>query len=127
MPINARKTISFILGLILLVQGGLPLLNKLNLVTFTLPDLPELALWIVFVVGGIWLLVDASREALINKGLMHISLVVGIVLIALGVIPLLNSYNIIGFTLPEGIKIVVDAVLALGGLLLLGGAFKGVY
>ncbi|HLD43031.1 MAG TPA: hypothetical protein VJB08_03530 [Candidatus Nanoarchaeia archaeon] len=125
--LTARKTISFILGLILLVQGGLPLLNTLNLISFTLPALPELALWIVFVVGGIWLLVDASREALINKGLMRISLVVGIVLIALGIIPLLNHYRVIGFTLPGGIQIAVDAVLALGGLLLLGGAFKGVY
>ncbi|MAG07947.1 hypothetical protein CMO89_00585 [Candidatus Woesearchaeota archaeon] len=116
-----RKIISLLLGLGFLALGAIPLLNKFGVIGFSLPAVPMLAIWILCVAGGIFLLVDAIAEAMENT-LRAVSAVVGLVVLAIGLIPLLNQFNVISFQLPA-IGQVIDFVFVAGGILLIIGGF----
>jgi len=116
-----RKIISLLLGLGFLALGTIPLLNKFNVIGFTLPALPMLAIWVLCVAGGVFLLVDAIAEQSENA-LRMISALVGIVVLAIGVVPLLNQFNVISFQLPF-VGQIIDFLFVAAGLLLVIGGF----
>ena len=118
---GARRIVSLLLGLGFLAFGAIPLLNKFNVIGFTLPAVPMLAIWILCVAGGVFLLVDAIAEQMENA-LRLISAVVGLVVLAIGLIPLLNQFNVISFQLPY-VGQIIDFVFVAGGLLLVVGGF----
>jgi hypothetical protein len=47
------------------------------------------------------------------------------VLLAFGLIPLLHSFGVIGFSLPAFAGIILDVLLTIAGFLLLIGGFQG--
>ncbi len=121
-----RKFVSFILGVIFLIIGLIPLLNKFNIIAFSLPPIGNLILWILAVIGGIWLIIDGiSEDRSFSFGIGHITIIVGLILLTIGLIPLLNSFGIIGFTLPSFLDMFNDFLFTIGGLLLIIGTFKG--
>ena len=120
---SAGKAISIILGLILVVLGGMPLLNQFNVLSFSLPALPGLVLWIIFILGGVWLLVNGFREGSLNPGAMWSSIILGLLILVMGLMPVLNQFGIITFVLPSIAAIITDIIIVLAGILLLIGAF----
>ncbi|MBI2545748.1 hypothetical protein HYV81_01065 [Candidatus Woesearchaeota archaeon] len=130
---SPRKIISFILGAIMLVLGGIPLLYKLNIIKFTIPIVTapgfQIILWILGLAGGIFLIFDGMKEGMmgfgIQRSIMWISILVGIALLLFGGIPLLNKLGVIGFTLPVLAETLVIVLLTLAGILLLIGGFTG--
>ncbi|MDP7141068.1 MAG: hypothetical protein QF362_02110 [Candidatus Woesearchaeota archaeon] len=118
---SPRKIISWLLGLGFLALGLIPLLNKFNVIGFTLPAVPMLAIWILCVASGIFLLIDAIKEGMENA-LRIVTALVGIVILAIGTIPLLNQFNVISFQLPA-IGQIIDFLFVGAGLLLIIGGF----
>lgn len=55
------KLLSILFALVLIVVGGIPLLNLTGVVKLTLPAFPALILDIVIFIGGILLLIDALK------------------------------------------------------------------
>lgn len=126
MMMSPRKSISLILGIVFIVLGLLPILNSFKIISFVLPPIPEIILRILALIGGVFLLFDAVSEGQMAFGMtqyaMFASYIVGIGILLLGLIPILNSMSIIGFTLPAlGETILNWLYLIVGALLLFGG------
>ncbi len=124
-----RKIMSIIMGLIFLALGSLPLLNKLGVIGFAMPALPGIVLWILGVGGGIYLIIDGFHE-ITSMGMGHFAMVasfiVGIVILAFGLIPLLGAAGVIAFALPVIAEIIVNVLFILTGILLVAGGFVGI-
>lgn len=124
-----RKPISLVMGLVFLALGGIPLLNSMNVVGFTIPVLPQTILYALSVVGAVFLLWDAISEGMAMMGLPQMirmaTFVMALVLLAVGLIPLLHSIGTIGFTLPEFAAVVVNTLYIVTGFLLLYGGTQG--
>lgn len=130
MMMGPRKPISLIMGLAFLAFGGIPLLNSMNVIGFTIPVLPQTILYVLSVVGAVFLLWNAISEGMtammgLPQMLRMATFVMALVLLAVGLIPLLHSFGAIGFTLPELAAIVVNTLYIATGFLLIYGGTQG--
>ena len=124
---HIRKAISAILGLIFLALGGIPLLNQFDVIGFAIPFGLGIGLWILAVAGGIFLLLDALQEQQeMRHALSMPTAIVGLVVLALGLIPLLEMFQVIAFGLPPFIFVISEFLFVAAGILLLIGAMHGV-
>jgi hypothetical protein len=121
---GVRSWLSMLFGLALFAVGGLPLLNLFGVIDFTIPALPNLVLRIMFLVAGALLLWDASYEVYNNKGFMWMSLIFGLPILVLGLIPVLFDYGVIGFSLDFMPQLVSDILTAIAGVILFFDAWK---
>lgn len=120
---RGRDTISFIVGLILAAFGIIPLLNTLKVLSFNLPgfllNLPVSVLIWVIAVAGLYIVVDGFIEPPMH--MFHWALILGgVILLIIGLIPLLFSFKVIGFTVPflgENL-IVYQVMIGIEGLFL---------
>lgn len=120
---RGRDTISFIVGLILAAFGIIPLLSNLKVLSFNLPDfllnLPVSVLVWVIAVAGLYIVVDGFIEPPMH--MFHWALILGgVILLVIGLIPLLFSFKVIGFTVPflgENL-IVYQVMIGIEGLFL---------
>ena len=114
--------IGVLLGILFLILGGVNISGQFGLKT-GLPSqianaavsLPELVMWILFIIGGFFLWVDVTRRTRLFNG--AISFIVGAVAIFIGLYPLLVNYHILnwGLIIPRWIMPWLSVVL--GGLL----------
>ena len=121
--------IGLLLGLLLFIVGVFPFLGTLGLaskvpvqVSQILTSLPAVAIQIGFLVGGIFLWIDASRRTRLFNGM--ISIIVGLVCIFVGAYPFLVSKGY----MPDFISIpysYYQYLLILLGLLLIYDSFGG--
>jgi len=93
--------ISLILAGILTILGGIPLLNQMGIIGFGLGPLESFGVQIflyVAALGGMWLLFDAlwGKE---HGFLKYACVIVGLVVIVIGVIPILNQFGYITYTI----------------------------
>lgn len=120
-----RDTISFFVGLILAVFGALPLLKKFGLIGLPLPafmtNLPfEVAIWVI-AVFGLYVVIDGFIEPPAHN-LHWILIVVGIVLFAIGLLPILHNFGVIGMSFGFLNNLVLYySIITLEGLLLIIG------
>ncbi len=119
-----RSWASMILGLLLFLVGAIPLANKFGWIAFQMPELSQFILRILFIAAGLFLIWDATHEIYNNRAFMILSLVFGIPVLILGLIPLLHQYGVIGFTLPLSGFIILDLLTAIAGLVLFLDAWK---
>ena len=91
------KTIAnLFVGILMITLGAIPLLNAFGVIAFALPGFISnvvgmLALYLI--AGfGFWLLIDGFME---DSHIRTITIVVALIVIALGIIPLLGSFGII--------------------------------
>ncbi|MFT4308476.1 MAG: hypothetical protein ACMXYM_03845 [Candidatus Woesearchaeota archaeon] len=123
---GARKAISAILGLIFLALGAIPLLHNFGVIGFTIPAWAGIPMYILAVVGGVFLLIDALKEQQeARHSLSMPTAIVGLVVLAFGLVPLLFQFGAIGFSLPGFLDVVSDYLFVAAGILLLIGATQG--
>jgi hypothetical protein len=121
---TARNWISFFMGVVLLAMGLIPLLFMYKVIGFTIPVLPALIFKILAIVGGFLLLFDATKETLHGRKLyMWMSILCGLPILALGVIPVLNEFKVIAFQLPVT-DLISNIITAAAGLVLFIDAWK---
>ena len=92
--------IGILLGILFLVLGVVNIFVQLGFdsiipiqLTNVIISFPELALEILFVIGGVYLWMDVARQTRVFNGL--ISIVVGLVAIGVGGYPLLEQLNLV--------------------------------
>ena len=119
-----RSWLSMIFGLGLFVVGGVPFLNTIGAIDFSIPSLGELILRILFIVAGALLLLDAQHEIYNNKAFMWVSIVCGIPVLILGIIPVLHGYGAISFGLPAIPTAISDVLTGVAGVILFIDAWK---
>ena len=123
-----RKPISLLVGLLFVALGLIPLLFSFGVIGFDLPiSIAGIILWVLSVVGGVILLWDAIGENMqimgIGQQLRMASIAGGLLLLAVGLIPILNQFGVIGFSIPEFADIIKNVLFVVfGGLLLYGGS-----
>ena len=119
--LETRGWISLILGFITTAFGLIPLLHSFGWIGFNLPfTVAGTILCILLVVGGIFLLFDSAHE----MHLKWISIILGLVLVALGGLTLLFKFGVIGFDLSGilAVDIIKNIILIAGGIFLIFGA-----
>jgi len=126
MPFDEPKNyIAALIGLLLSCLGLIPILNMVGVLSWGIPEgimlvITSFALYII-TIAGIYLLVDSFME---DHGLRMISIVVALVVIILGLVPLLNSFGLIGFTIPLfGTPILYYVIFLIEGVFLMIAAF----
>jgi hypothetical protein len=121
---TSRNWISFVMGLMLLVVGGVPLLFVYKVIGFTIPSLPALVFKLLAIVGGGLLLIDATKETVHGRKVyMWLSILFGVPILALGLIPLLNQYNVISFEVAVT-ELISNIIAAGAGIVLIVDAWK---
>ncbi len=125
-----RKPLSLISGFVFLALGLIPLLNRFGVIGFNLPLSPVgIFLWIIALAGGIILLWDAIGENMAMMGLQQqvriATLLVGLAMLAIGLIPILYSMKVIGFDIPPIADTIKNIFFVVVGALLLYGGTQG--
>ena len=113
---------ALIVGLLLMALGIIPLLNKLKVIgfgSFLNSLVPTIATFIL-AAGGIYLLIDSFME---DDHMRMMSIIVAIVIIAVGIIQMLHGFNIIGFEIPFVNDVVYYILFVIEGLFLFLAAF----
>ena len=112
--------IGLLLGLLFVILGGVNISNQVGLesglpsqLTQAAVSMPELVLWILFIIGGIFLFIDVARRTRLFNG--AISFIVGAAAIFIGGYPLLVNFNVLdwGFIIPRWIIPYFSVVLGL--------------
>ena len=123
-----RRPVSLLLSLIFLAFGIVPLLNFFGVIAFSIPiKMVGLILWILATVGGVFLLWNVLVERMptgIESHVRMASIGVALALLALGLIPILNEFGVIGFSLPSFADIIKNILFTVVGVLLLYGSTK---
>jgi len=121
---NMRKIISFILGVILLAVGIIPMLNTFGVIGFSIPSIPLTILWVLALVGALVLIIDGFKE-MQGMGFQKIEMIVSI-LIALVIIVLgLAHFGVFSLSLGDIARTILNILLTIGGILLILGGFAG--
>ena len=121
-----RDTISFFVGLLIFAYGIVPVLNKFAVMAFTWPSILadvgfSVAMWIIAVAGA-YVLVDGFIEP--PQHSLHWALIlIGLLLFVTGLLPILHSFNIIGFSFDflNSLLVYYIIITVEGLLLLIGG------
>lgn len=114
---------ALIMGLIVAALGVIPLLSKWGVIGLTLPEglfkvLDGVAIWLVAGIA-LFLFIDALME---DDTIRAVSVIIAIVLFALGLIQILGNFGVLGFTLPFG-AVVYYILLSLEGFFLIIAGF----
>lgn len=119
---SGKKITSFVVGVLILALGIIPLLNKFNVLAFQIPMMElmiKIAFW-VFAAGGVFILIDAHLE---DHAMKIPSTIIGILLIAVGLIEILFSFGTIGFHIPFLSDMIFYVLFVIEGLFLVIGGF----
>lgn len=126
--LGVRRPVSFLLGLIFLAFGLIPLLNAFGVIRFEIPfNTVGLILWILATVGGIFLLWNVLNQRMSMGVASHLriaSLVGALIILAIGIIPILFQFGLIPFNLPDFVSIIHNVLFTVVGVLLLYGAAR---
>ncbi len=124
--LEAKNWISFFVGAFVLALGLIPILNILNVIKFDIPSnligiIISVAHWLI-ALGGFYLLYDAFLDW--HEELGKIAFWVALVMIAIGIIPILHSFNVLGFTIPFLSEIVFYVLFMIEGVFLIVVGFQ---
>ncbi|MCF7861237.1 hypothetical protein K9M79_03240 [Candidatus Woesearchaeota archaeon] len=119
--LEAKNWISFFAGGFVLALGIIPLLNQLKVISFGLPAsmiglVISIAHWLV-ALGGLYLLYDSFLDW--HEDLGRIAFFVALFMIGIGIVPILNQFNVIGFSIPFLSNMVYYILFIIEGLFLM--------
>lgn len=117
---------SLIIGAVLGVLGLIPLLQQLGISGLALPApiaalLPQAVAYLI-ALGGVYLLIDAWDEW--GEWYFWLTAIVGVLALGLGAVLVLQSFGVLGFSLPALSLSVYHGIFVIESLLLIWGAFN---
>jgi hypothetical protein len=113
---------ALLIGLLMMALGIIPLLNSFDVIGFggfLSGILPKIATYLL-AAGGIYLLIDSFME---DDHWRVISIIVALSIIAIGIIQILASFNIIGFSIPFITDTVYYVLFVIEGFFLVMASF----
>lgn len=116
---DPRHVTSMIIGIILTAMGAIPLLNQFGVIGFGLGPLSGVIARIaqyILAAAGLMLFVEAWFE---DDFIWKITITAGILFFGIGLVPLLNSFGLIGFTIPFLSVTVYNVIFVIEGVLLM--------
>jgi hypothetical protein len=122
-----RDWLSFFVGLILFAIGLIPLLSSFKVIKWGLPGfmtslIGSIFFWII-AIAGIYIFIDGIIEP--KAEFLHLTLLlVGLLFVAVGLIPILHKFGVVGFGIPFLDNMVVyNIIITIEGLLLMTAGF----
>lgn len=121
---DPKHIANLVVGLTLTALGSIHLLSKFGVIGFTLPGfinnvVGTIAVYAIAAIG-LWLLIDGFME---DGHWRMTTIIVALAVIAIGVIPVLNTFGVIGFTIPFLSLTLYYVIFLLEGILLILAAF----
>jgi hypothetical protein len=117
---EAKGWWSVIIGILIIVLGLIPFLNKFNVIGFNLPTFLQNAIGAfgIYIVAavGIYLLIDGFME---DDTIKAITLIVAALLVIAGVMSALFQFGVIGFAIPFLTYTVFNVIFVIEGILLI--------
>jgi hypothetical protein len=124
---NPRSIFSFLIGLVLTAFGIIPLLQQYKVISFGLPAFLNgfLGSVIMYVLAatGLYLIVQGFMEGF-DSTIGKVTVVAGLVILAVGLIPLLNTFHVITFSIPFLTMTIFRVIFVIEGILLVIGSFN---
>ncbi len=120
---GGKSLSSIIAGLIVLFLGAVPLLNKLGMTSFAIPEIPKIVLQIVLAAAGFYLIIDGFFEIGMHPGFGWTSVLIGLSVTLAGILTTLSDLGSFSLTLGFLTSTVIYALYVMVGLLLILGAF----
>tara|TARA_Y100000310_G_scaffold88828_2_gene85887 strand:- start:4306 stop:4674 length:369 start_codon:yes stop_codon:yes gene_type:complete len=115
-----KSIISSIVGVILIVLGGVPVLNTFGIISFSLPVIPEVVMLIILAVAGAYLFIDGIFQFALSPAMAWTSMALGIIFGGAGTLRILNIMSsVVGIV--QGT--VINVIFLIIGILLMIGAF----
>ena len=115
-----KSIISFFVGILLLILGGIPLLNGMGIISFSIPTIPAIVLYIILTVAGYYLFIDGIFQFALAPMMAFTSMGLGLVFGTAGLFRLLNILtNVTGWI--QGT--IINVIFLIIGVLLMIGAF----
>jgi hypothetical protein len=109
-----KDWLSFFAGVAMIALGGLPLIHSIMSnapSAFALSWFPLTLFTYVLAGAGLYLLIDAIIEITNSNGVGWMTFLLGIVFLIIGLIPILNTVGIIGFSLPFALSPVAYQIM----------------
>jgi len=119
-----RSWLSLIFGLILSALGLIPILNSFNFLAWSIPSMPLYIIRVLLIIAGVLLMWDSTYEIFQARAWWILSIVFGLPILILGVVPILFDYGIIGFNLTFIPDFILNIFTFLAGLVLIIDAWK---
>ena len=119
MPFGARKNIGLLLGIVIFIIGLLGVLTGINILKFQIPLTINIISWIL-AVGGLYLIIESVTEFGAQR---VIGLLVAFIVLIIALIPILNQFGIIVFSIPGINLLVYHILLTIEGIVLIINAF----
>jgi len=117
---EAKGWWSVIIGILIIVLGLIPFLNKFNVIGFNLPTFLQNAIGAfgIYIIAavGIYLLIDGFME---DDTIKAITLIVAALLVIAGVMSALFQFGVIGFAIPFLTYTVFNVIFVIEGILLI--------
>ena len=116
---EGKGWLALILGIVAIALGIIPLIASFGWIGWNLPEfllniMTTVMLYVIVVIAVI-LFIDSIWE---DDTLRIISIVVAAVIFVLGLIPILNSFGILGFSIPIS-ELIVSILLIIEGIFLI--------
>lgn len=124
---SAKHWISILIGLLLMALGILPLLSKLGIIGMAFDTwLGKIAVVFAYIVAGagLYLIIDSFHEiGSMAPTIGWITLITGLLVLALGIIQALHSFGTISWQIPTLPDAVYYAIFIFEGILLFIAGF----
>ncbi|RME32230.1 hypothetical protein D6789_00215 [Candidatus Woesearchaeota archaeon] len=117
-----RHWLSFIVGLIIFALGLLPLIGKSDLIPFY-DTVPIIVLAFIVAFGGLYIIVDSIFEMIFHTQTGIITMIVGLVVAAVGTVVVLSEHGILAFKIPFLHAVIFYVLFILEGLFLMIAMF----
>ena len=115
---EGKGWLALIIGLVALALGLIPLLADFGVIGWNLPqfllDIMTTFMLYFIIIIAIVLFIDSIWE---DDMLRIVSMVVAVLIVVAGLIPILNSFGVIGFTIPLS-QVFVSVLLMIEGIFL---------
>ena len=124
---GGKSFVGLVVGLLLTALGIIPLLQQYKIISFGLPTflngLLGSVIMYVLAATGLYLIVQGFMEGF-DSTIGKVTVVAGLVILVLGVIPLLSSFGVIAFSIPFLTLTIFRVIFVIEGILLVIGAFN---
>jgi hypothetical protein len=122
---HGRSFPSLITGSLLFLLGLIPLLSQIGLIGFKMPEsigvlVGNIDLYLI-AAGGCYLLIDGFLQW--GNPMAWVTFILAVAVLIIGIIPLLNQFGVIGFTIPFLSLTVYYILFVIEGIFLAIGAF----
>jgi len=119
---EGKDWMSFFMGLVVAATGLVPILNKYEIIGFNLPLSLKILQYLV-AAAGFYLIINSIIEITNSNSIGWTSFFIAAVIMITALLPILNEFGVISFTIPFMKDMVYQVLFVIEGIFLIIAAF----